>query len=202
MRGQFQRLALVAILVLNSLPAFAACEDELSFTLARRVSVVEKPAESEDKERVRIMPVGAITDEFEIKSSSQDGTIEIRKRHESNNDENLEPALVAKWAGQPGSAALLFEAHNQVYVAWVRPFGQSPEIAISKIDNPLEPVFHFALSNIDESLTSGKLTLAPGEKDLLSLQTEKNIYVVAIDQLGGGVEQSGVEQSQDPGGEK
>jgi hypothetical protein len=202
MRGQFQRLALVAALALNSLPAFAACEDELSFTLARRVSVVEKPAENEDKDRVRIMPVGAITDEFEIKSSTSDGTVEVRRRSQPNDNENLEPALIAKWVAQPGNAALLFEARNQVYVAWVRPFGPSPEIAISKIDNPLEPVFHFALSNVDESLTSGKLTLAPGEKDLLSLQTEKNIYVVAIDQLGGGVEQSGVEQSQNPGGEK
>jgi hypothetical protein len=202
MRGHFQRLALVTILLgSTSLPAFAACEDELSFTLARRMSV-EKPDESEDKDRVRIMPVGEIADVFEVKSSNGDGTIEVRRRPQPGDDENLEPALIAKWGAQPGNAALLFEAHNQIYVAWVRTFGQSPEIAISKIDNPLEPVFHFALSSAGESLMSGKLTLASGEKDLLSLQTEKNIYVVAIDQLGSGVEQRGVEQSQNPGGEK
>jgi hypothetical protein len=201
MRGQFQRLALITVLLgLNSLPAFAACEDELSFTLARRVSV-EKPDDIEDKDRVRIMPVGQITDEFEVKNSPDEGTYEVRRRRMPG-DENQEPAMIAKWGARPGSVALLFAAHNQVYVAWVRTFGQMPEIAISKIDNPLEPVFHFALSNADESLASGKLTFAPGEKDLLSLQTEKNIYVVAIDQLGGGVEQSGVEQSQNPGGEK
>jgi hypothetical protein len=148
------------------------------------------------------MPVGSLTDELEVKSSTGDGSIEVRRRPEADGDENLEPALIAKWGARPGNSALLFEAHGQVYVAWVRTFGQLPEIAISKIDNPLEPVFHFPMSSVDESLTSGRLTLAPGEKNLLSLQTEKNIYVIAIDQLGSGVEQSGVEQGQNPGGEK
>lgn len=184
MRGQIQLLALFTVLCLNSHQVFAACEDEVHFNLDRRVSV-EKPEDVEDKDRVRIMPIGQVAGDYEVKSRPEDGDVIIRRRHspKDSDDQNREPALIAQWGARSGNSAFVFEALNQTYVIWVRTYLNQPEIVIANAETPLESVYHFVL-NADEVLTGAKLTVTAGEKNSLSLQTQKNIYVLTIDQLG------------------
>lgn len=190
MRALIQRLVLLTVFSLSTHQAFAGCDDELSFSLHQQVSADRPEAKKdEDKDRVRIMPAGSVTRDYEIRG---DEVFEIYRKPIEEAGENRGPALVSRWEGLPGNVALLFEANGQTYVAWVRAFSGLPEIVIAKVDDPMQPVFHFQLSTTDERLLSGHLSLASGENDLLSLKTGKNVYVVEINQLGRGAQEGGV----------
>lgn len=184
MRGQIQRLAIFTVLSLNSYQVFAACEEEVQFNLARRVAV-EKPEDVEDKDRVRIMPIGQVAGDYEVKNRPQDGDVVVRRRHspKDSDDQNREPALIFQWGARPGNAAFLFEVQSQTFVIWVRTYLNQAEIVISSVETPLQPVYNLTLT-AGESLKSAGLSVIAGEKDSLSLQTEQHVYVLTIDQLG------------------
>ncbi len=185
MHAQIQRLALLMILTLTN-QAYAACE-ELLFSLTQQMTV-EQPQDHdiEEKERVRIMPVGSAPEKYVVTNSTADGKVEVYKRPEHGG--TLE--LVSKWNANSdrGDATLLFEASGHVYAAWVRLYNGMPELVISKVENPLEAVFHFPLANADDVLVSGKISRTGGEQDILSLQTKRHVYVVMIDQLRSGAD--------------
>lgn len=184
MRTQIQRLAIFTVLSLSSYQVFAACEDEVHFNLARRVSV-EKPDDVQDKDRVRIMPIGQVAGDYEVKNRPQDGDVIVRRRHtpKDADDQNGEPALIFQWGARPGNSAFLVEIHSQTFVIWVRTYLNQPEIVISSVETPLQAVYNLSLG-IGESLKGAGWTVTAGEKDTLFLQTEQNVYVITVDQLG------------------
>lgn len=180
MRAQIQRLALFTVLSLVSYNVFAACEDEVQFSLAGRHVAVEKPDDVEDKDRVRIMPVGQSTGGYDVKHRPEDGTIEVRRRKTGEDTEGLEPALIERWGARPGNQAFVFESKNQTFLIWVSTQNNAPRLAISKAETPLEPVFKMVL-NPGDALVGAELSVNAGNKDSLSLRTEQTVYVLTID---------------------
>lgn len=154
--------------------------------------------------RVRIMPAGrGGMDSKQILSTDTGSTylvlttfdgyaIEVNRVKQGVHD-NL-----ARWKTglSRGDVSYGFVSGGRMYVAWAGVIGGEIKMNISDPEAASQPLFSFSPDHIGEVLIAAAFKPLDGDKGLLALQTGKKIYVLSVEQLRSGTQQSRVEQGQ------